>query len=429
VDRRLYDPNFGASFARSAACEDLITRVATQIDAENEEIALLLVARIAEEDELVRDDEDVREDLLGTARACAALLTAMTRSWADPHVVPPPKDAIQWARGLVSRGLPMDAVLRVFRLGQAVYRDVWHHALAASGDPPEVILESLRVTSAFTFAWVDAILQPLAAIYEEERERTVRGAHAMRADTVAAILAGAELDTQVASARLGYELGRPHLAVIAWVETHADEESIERLESVVTTASGGFGHGAARPLVVRAGSRVVFAWVPRGASGEEAVQQVRQRLRGTGVRIAVGRPGAGVTGFRASHDDARRARRVARLLRGTAAVTRFEDIAVTDLLTRDPDAARALTKATLGPLAGDDDASRRLLATLRVFFQEGQNFARAARRLNIHENTVAYRVRRAVDLTGQTDLDSLLLRAAVEIVPLLDTATPDDVDD
>jgi len=422
------EPRVGATSPRSPACEDLVTRTATQIDADNERIALHLVARIADEVDLVRDDEDVREDLLSVARACAALLTAMTRSWADPHVVPPPKDAVQWARGLVARGLPMDAVLRVFRLGQATYREVWHEALAASDEPPEVIFEALRVTSTFTFAWVDAILQPLATIYEEERERTLRGAHAVHAETVSAILSGDRIDAQVASARLGYELGRNHLAIIAWVDARADEGSVEYLENLATTAASGFATDAARPLVLRTASRVVFAWVPRGTAGDAQVQQVRERLRGTGVRIAVGRPAGGVEGFRASHDDALRARRVARLLRGTAPVTRYEDVAVTDLLTRDPDAARAMARATLGPLAADDDASRRLLATLRVFFQEGQNFARAARRLNIHENTVAYRVRRSLELTGQTDVDSLVLRAAVEIVPMLDAVSADDVD-
>ncbi len=82
-------------------------------------------------------------------------------------------------------------------------------------------------------------------------------------------------------------------------------------------------------------------------------------------------------------------------------------------------------RAALGPLAKDDDASRRLIATLRVFLQEGQSFSRAARRLGIHENTVAYRVRRVLELTGQQDAGSLVLRAAVELVPLLEDGDRD----
>lgn len=154
-------------------------------------------------------------------------------------------------------------------------------------------------------------------------------------------------------------------------------------------------------------------------SGAAEVEAVRRLLSDSHVRVATGRPGSGVEGFRTSHEEARRARRVARLLHGSAAMTRYEDVAVADLLTRDPDVARDVVRGALGPLAVDDDSSRRLLATLRTFLQEGQSFSRAARRLGIHENTVAYRVKRVLELTGQDDAGSLVLRAAVELVPLM----------
>lgn len=238
---------------RSPACEALITRVATRIEAHTDEIAERLVERIAHDMRLVRENEDVREDLLAVARACASLLTSMTRTWSDPRAVPPPEDALMWSRSFVSRRLPMDALLRVFRIGQSGYREVWHRELAASGEDPELILEALRATSAFTFTWVDAILEPVAAAYIEERERSMRGAEAVRAETVEAILARAPLDATRAGARLGYALDRPHLAYITWVETESDEaarDSIERLAADVATALG--GSDSRRPLLFRA---------------------------------------------------------------------------------------------------------------------------------------------------------------------------------
>ncbi len=405
---------------RSPACEALITRVAARIEAHTDAIAERLVDRIAHEMDLVREDEDVRDDLLAVARACASLLTSMTRTWSDPRAVPPPEDALAWSRSFVSRRLPMGALLRVFRIGQSGYREVWHRELAASGADPVLILEALKATSAFTFTWVDAILEPVAATYEEERERSMRGAHAVRAETVEAILSREPLDATQAGARLGYELHRPHLAYIAWVQTDAGEaarDSIEQLAPAVAALLG--GPDACRPLLLRVAPRGVHGWVPRGAIGGEQLAAARQLLADTHLRVAVGRPAAGVEGFRSSHEEARRARRVARLLRPSAAVPRYEDVAVADLLTRDPDVARDVVRAALGPLAVDDDSSRRLIATLRVFLQEGQSFSRAARRLGIHENTVAYRVKRVLELTGQQDAGSLVLRAAVELVPLL----------
>jgi DNA-binding PucR family transcriptional regulator len=412
---------------RSPACEALITRVAARIEAHTDAIAERLVDRIAHEMDLVREDEDVRDDLLALARACASLLTSMTRTWSDPRAVPPPEDALVWSRSFVSRRLPMGALLRVFRIGQSGYREVWHDELAASGEDPRLILEALKATSAFTFTWVDAILEPVAATYEEERERSLRGAHAVRAETVEAILSREPLDATHAGARLGYELNRPHLAYVAWVETDAGEaarDSIEQLAPAVAALLG--GPDACRPLLLRVAPRVVHGWVPRGAIGGEQLAAIRKLLADTHLRVAAGRPAAGVEGFRTSHEEARRARRVARLLRRSAAVTRYEDVAVADLLTRDPDVARDVVRAALGPLAVDDDSSRRLIATLRVFLQEGQSFSRAARRLGIHENTVAYRVRRVLELTGQQDAGSLVLRAAVELVPLLQADDRDD---
>jgi DNA-binding PucR family transcriptional regulator len=113
-------------------------------------------------------------------------------------------------------------------------------------------------------------------------------------------------------------------------------------------------------------------------------------------------------------------------VRRSSPVVHYADVAVLDLLTRDVDAARRVARETLGPLAGDDDGARRLLATLRTYLQEGESFARTARRLGLHENTVSYRVRRAVELAGHADTHGHALRAAVELVPLLHGDVPDD---
>jgi DNA-binding PucR family transcriptional regulator len=420
----------GAVPPRSPRCEALITRIASRIDGHTDAIAERLVERIASEMGTIRDDEDIREDLLGVSRACAALLTAMTRSWSDPYLVPPPQDALEWSRSLVARGLPMDALLRSFRLGQSGYRDVWHRELAASGEEPEIVYEALRATSAFTFVWVDAILAPISAAYEDERERTMRGAHAVRAETLEAILSGRPVDVQRAAARLGYDLDRPHLAYVVWLESDAGESARDAIEELAATLASALAPDApTRPLLLRVAPRLVFAWVARGQSGPAELATARALLRATEAHVALGRAATGLAGFRSSHHEARRARRVARLLRRSPPITRYEDVAVTDLLTRDPLAAREVARATLGPLSSDDDASRRLLATLRVFLQEGQSFARTARRLGIHENTVSYRVRRAVELTGQPDAQSLVLRAAIELVPLLDDDEHDEDDE
>ena len=59
--------------------------------------------------------------------------------------------------------------------------------------------------------------------------------------------------------------------------------------------------------------------------------------------------------------------------------------------------------------------NRRTMATRELL-----NVRDTARTLGVHENTVAYRVRRVLELTGQQDAGSLVLRAAVELLPLMD---------
>jgi DNA-binding PucR family transcriptional regulator len=52
----------------------------------------------------------------------------------------------------------------------------------------------------------------------------------------------------------------------------------------------------------------------------------------------------------------------------------------------------------LGPLAAPGEPTARLRETLAAFLEGGSSHVAAARRLHVHQNTVAYRVRRAEEL-------------------------------
>ena len=66
------------------------------------------------------------------------------------------------------------------------------------------------------------------------------------------------------------------------------------------------------------------------------------------------------------------------------------------LLTRDVEQAQEFAQRVLGPLAGDDRRARTLAGTLFVVLEEHGSPRRAGRRLGLHENTVAKRLR-AID--------------------------------
>ena len=62
--------------------------------------------------------------------------------------------------------------------------------------------------------------------------------------------------------------------------------------------------------------------------------------------------------------------------------------------------------AVLGPLAEDTESAQRLVETLDALYDEALSLNRAAKCLHVHANTVAYRIRRALELTGETDVGS-----------------------
>ena len=420
------DP-LGAVPDRSPECAALLTRTAERIEARVEEIALRLIDRVVAEMHLDPSDVELREDLLAAARGSVALITVNARSWTDPRIVPPPHDALTWSRSLVGRGLAIDALLRVYRIGQSGYMSVWFDELTAGDEDHAVVVEAMNAVTAFVFTWIDTISTPLVEAYEDERTRRLSGSAAVRTETVERILAGEAIDIPTASARLGYPLDRPHIALVAWAprdEVDTVAGSLDARLAEVARDVAPADDDTPR-LIVRVGPQLAAGWVVGERVEPDALARVRAGARANGVSVSLATGGVGLAGFRRGHDHAQRARRVARLLRPGAALTHYDDVSVLDLLTRDPAAARELAATTLGALASDDDPTRRLLATLRIFFEEGQSFARTARRVGVHENTVSYRIRRAVEQSGAAGLESRALWVAVELAPLLAAQSPD----
>jgi DNA-binding PucR family transcriptional regulator len=120
------------------------------------------------------------------------------------------------------------------------------------------------------------------------------------------------------------------------------------------------------------------------------------------VHIAVGSRHLGAAGFRTSHLEALRARRIIELSgRSAPSVTEFSDVALVDAISRDLDAARAFVAAQLGDLARNDAKERGERATLLAVLDAQGSLTTAARTLGIHKNTVLQRVRRAEERRGR----------------------------
>ncbi len=319
--------------------------------------------------------------------------------------------------------------MRSYRIGHQVYWQKFLDALGLRFSEHDELAEAVSYCSDWTFAYVDAVSGTISQAYVAERERWVRSAAAMRADEVRAILEGRETDEQTASRRLRYELERTHVGIVVWGEGPDDPDATmvayERIAQDVARAAGGTD-----VLCVPLGSTVLAAWiglreVPDVAMAAEVRSKEAATLR---ARIAIGEPGEGMAGFMRTHQEAQKARRVATLLRRSpGGCVRFGDVALHALLSADVTEARRFVARELGELAAENDASRRLAATLKVFLEEGSSFVRAARRLGVHENTIAYRVKRAGELLGHgMEERQLELRVALQLADLLRRAEPVD---
>jgi PucR C-terminal helix-turn-helix domain/GGDEF-like domain len=406
----------------TAASRGEVEAIVEIISAELDGIAATLTDTIHEHlDEL---DDDMRSWTLQSTRANLGLLVTLMRAGADPSVAQPPPEAIGYAKEYVVRGLDLVLLQRAYRTAQGVFAGMILARLREATDDPDHLAEAMAFFNAWIFAWIEAIERRLTDVYMHEREQWVRGAAAVRAAEVRALLAGTAADPAAVSLRLGYELDRFHVGFVVWSEEAGERPGdagalFAAMEQAAAAVAESLGAGA--PLTVAEG-RHLACWAGR----RERPDLARLRLPATAghrLSVAAGTPAPGVEGFVLSHREALLARRVAQLRgEGAGARAAYPDLALEALLVDDPEAARRFAARELGPLAAADDATIRLASTLAIFFEEGASFVRAARRLGVHANTVAYRVRRAESLLGRPVTERQLeLRVALRLARLLES--------
>jgi hypothetical protein len=344
--------------------------------------------------------------LLGdTEASCTANLSQileMLANGSQPEDLVVPEPALVYAQGLVHRRIPLAVLLRAYRLGHGYFWNIASGALREEITDEAQLVSSLEAASNFMFEYIDGVSDQLVAAYHVERDRWVRTAAAIRAETVRHIIDGHVEHERTASSRLGYELRRHHVGLILSgdVEGRADGgmASLER-EAIEAAALLGCGD----PLLVPAGAAVLWAWCgPFKPPTPAALAKIESHRPHAGVRIAVGRPGYGIEGFRVTHIEAGHAARFW-ALDGAAiggATTSYRTVEVVSLLASDLDRARRFVLSELGPLAEQSEAAASMRSTLLGFLAHGCSHVRAAQELHMHQNTVYNRVRRAEELIG-----------------------------
>lgn len=405
----------------------VVQKAAVELTERAREISDAVVAYVGARLPDLLDNPEGLEANRASTEASIRDFADILRSGADPVVaVKLPSATMDYAVDGAQHGVLLTTLMRSYRLAHAATSQHLKAILARHVTDADELNVATDLCSTALFAYVDIALCLVEDAYTTERERWLRSAAASQAETIGTILSGQPIDIDVASRRLRHDLRRVHVAAVAWLDTHEEgRNSLALLEAAIRDIAAAIGNQ--HPLVQPLGTLSIAAWI---STNSEVPSRVLDELRfrtapAQGVRVAIGEPARGIAGFRTSHLEALQAERVARLADyRKGSVTRFNDISLRSLTTADMDQALSFVARELGPLGATDETTRRLAATVRTYLDENGSRGRAAKRLHVHENTVAYRLRQAEELLGRPlDKRTLELRVALALADVVSTST------
>jgi sugar diacid utilization regulator len=277
------------------------------------------------------------------------------------------------------------------------------------------------------------IVQHAATVYALSmmRERmAAEVARQLKDELVEGLLLGRSQDEQVArerAMRLGYnpEISYRVLVVDASSQSSDVEERpesggqrrrlLENLaELTARRSTGAFATVRDDELVVLAPETE-----PAAELGRLAVQRAAALLPTLRVRVGVGGACASASAIARSYAQARRALETTQRFRDHTQrdVVAFEDLGVYRLLfhVSDPSELRGYRDQVIGPLLDYDQRHKGdLVRTLAAFLDHNGNLKATARSLDLHVNSVAYRMQRIRDIAS-LDLDESEARLRAQL--------------
>ena len=285
----------------------------------------------------------------------------------------PPALAAQ-ARRAARNGVSVEKVLLRYNAGHAQFEDfVMQEAEQSELASHRMALRQVLGTLAVVLDhWTSSGVNE----YQRELQRVAHSPELRRGQRVQRLLAGGCLD----GAELGYELDAWHTGLIA-TGAGADQ-SVRRL-------AGGLGREL---LSVSRTDQTVWAWLGgqrRLASTD--IDRLMSSKEAAGFSLAIGEPGHGIEGWRATHRQAQAAMLVA--LRRPQRLTRYADVALLAAVVRDKELASSLLEIYLAPLGCQGNGGRVSRQTLRAYFAGGCNAATSAAALGVDRRTVSRRLR------------------------------------
>ena len=341
--------------------------------------------------------EQIEGEILAITEANLRLFFGMLRSGQ-----PMPAEALSEMRLSAARRaeerVPLDAVLTAYHVGA---RLGWN-ALVEGAAPEDT--EALVAAAERVLTYAQQVTAEVAAAYLEEQQTIYGEERDARRALASALLAGEA--AEALAARVGVAIAEAYVVVALRIEPHPDE--LERgvgsaiaARRKVRRAQRALDEWAGEPVlgfVEPGGGAVLLPTTPDEAQActEQLPQLAAAVSSAAGAEVTVG--GAVACGVRDIGRAAAQAQDVVRLARTIGAppgAYLLRDVLLEYQLTRPSDAQADLAQL-LDPLDRNPD----LPLTLESYLAHDLDRRRTAASLHVHPNTLDYRLRRIVELTG-----------------------------
>ena len=394
--------------APAPALADLLGRVGDLVKGLPEAIHRLLVEQVTE----LTADQQLRDLLSDTVAANVGTWLSVIRYSIPIDHVEAPTAALEHARRMAQREIPVNALLRAYRLGHQHGLNLIIAGLRSADLPPEQKLALFEQITSVSFRYIDWMSEQVLETYQVERAHWDDNRRSLREQAIRDILDGRDIDVTETSYSMRYPLSATHMALLVWLnqDASADSDQLIALERFARDAASAAG---AEQLLYHSIDRLVAcAWmtVPDPSSSLSQLRAFVQTCSES-PRMAVGAPSRGLDGFRRTYRQAQQARAVAMAAQGTArrfVAAQDSGLALASMLVADVPTLKSWVHDVLGPLASSSTSDRRLRETLSMFLRAGGSFKAAAVDLHTHGNTVKYRVNRAVERRGRALADDRL---------------------
>ncbi|MFC9790270.1 PucR family transcriptional regulator [Rhodococcus sp. NPDC127528] len=379
---------------------DVVVGIARGLDRRQGEITRTISALLAHEIDELDEDPQLVELLEASVQGNVSTMIHVLANDIPVDHLQPTTAAVEYALRLAQRDVSSNSLVRAYHMGQDAMMRICFDEVSALDLPSRQSLAVLQHLSDVVYSYIDWITLYVFDAYEQERSRWIGAQANVHSTTIHTVLAGGAVDVAAFESATGYRLEQHHVAVVVWSTGADDGTGLTVLDRYVRDIARDLATDGS-PIVTAVDRRTLWAWLPFGRRQPtiDTAELAHGLPTGTGTRVALGLPAAGLAGFRRSHEQAVAAYAVASVPNSPARhVVSFGDrgVAVVSLLAENLDSTRAWVWEVLGPLAADTEQAATLRATVSTYFATGESHLHTAQQMNLHRNTVKYRINKAL---------------------------------